>query len=122
MKPLPYHYYVPWPPSVNSMWRSWQGRTILSKKGREWYKDAEERLRLQHPALPLDHPVRVTLKLMPPTKRKYDIDNRAKPCLDALVKAGILKDDNHMHIPELLIIHEPDDKIDGVMIDLEKVV
>ena len=121
MKPLPYHYYVPWPPSQNSLWRSWNGRNILSKRGREFYKDAEEKLRAQHPGPPLDFPVKVTIHLMPPTKRKYDTDNHVKAVFDALVKGGVLKDDNMLHIPHHEVIHEPDEKIDGVMIDLEKV-
>ena len=41
-------------------------------------------------------PVEVRLTLRPPSKRAYDIDNRAKATLDALVKAGILADDRQV--------------------------
>ena len=39
-------------------------------------------------------PVRVTIDLYPPTKRIYDIDNRVKPLLDALTRAGVWADDS----------------------------
>lgn len=93
---------------------------ILSKKGREWYSEAQDRLEAQNPQL-IEHPVSISLRLRPPTKRKYDIDNRVKPVLDVLQKAGILVEDDHLHVVELHVTHEEVDKNSpGVFVDISR--
>ena len=76
---------LPWPPSLNSQWRSdWRGWTYVTKETRK-FRDAVKRL-FPEPGLLFEDEdkIRVTILLHPPTRRKLDVDNRIKPVLDAL--------------------------------------
>ena len=76
---------LPYPPSVNAMWRSINGRNVLSKKGREYRVFALAILEgLIDPENKITHPVCVDMVLHPPTARRYDIDNFTKAVFDAL--------------------------------------
>jgi len=93
---------LPFPPSVNAMWRSINGRTILSKKGREYRQFAvailEGTVEIENM---ITDKVSVKLVLQPPTARKFDIDNFTKAIFDALTHAKIWEDDElvyHMEI------------------------
>ena len=88
-----YRIILPFPPSVNRLWRCVKGRTILSKDGRLWFAAAADSVREQWPATVVT-PVRVDILVIPPDKRKRDIDNVVKPVLDALTKGMALKDDS----------------------------
>lgn len=92
---------LPWPPSINSYWRTVNGRTLLSKRGRV-YKQAAARAVLaaganKHLACRLA----VRLTVHPPDRRRRDIDNLAKSLLDAMQHAGVYQDDSQ--IDRLLI-------------------
>ena len=66
---------LPWPPSVNAYWRTVQGRTMVSKKGRI-YKQAATRAVLAAGANKhLSGRLRVKLTAYPPDRRRRDIDN-----------------------------------------------
>lgn len=85
---------IPWPPSVNSYWRTFRGRTILSQKGRVYKKT-------QPPAfLAYTHSDRlqVDLHLYPPSKARRDLDNHAKACLDLLQLWGVFPDDSQIDV------------------------
>lgn len=43
----------------------------------------------------------VALKLNPPNNRDYDIDNRAKCCIDAIAAAGVIENDKYI---DMLVI------------------
>ena len=93
---------IPYPPSVNTYWRSiGRGRVIISRKGRE-YREAvntavfqcfEER---DDDPRPLLGRLKVLIKATMPDKRRRDIDNINKAALDALGYAGIYGDDNQI--------------------------
>ena len=95
-------FRLAWPPSVNGYWRNTARGTLLSKKGRQFRVDALDDIRRQlgEPA-PIMGRVRVLLELTPPCRRRRDIDNHAKGVLDAIVKAGVLADDEQ--VDELII-------------------
>jgi len=86
---------LPFPVSVNSYYRAiLRGKfctSILSAKGRE-YKQRVANLISDSQRQPTDKPVMVIIKLYPPTKRKYDVDNMLKSLLDSLI--GIAYDDD----------------------------
>ena len=84
---------LPWPPSVNTYWRNYKGRTVLSQRGREFKAAVAEYVSANNVPKFGDQRLRVTLILQPRDKRKMDIDNRIKSVLDALQEAGVFTDD-----------------------------
>lgn len=90
---------LPWPPTVNTYWRQWRGRMILSAKGREYRQRVLGQLGERSPLLGR---LAVQIAAYPPDKRRRDLDNLHKGILDALGAAGIYADDSQ--IDELRII------------------
>lgn len=91
---------LPWPPSVNRLWRHVQigrsVRTIVSQEGRE-YKVAVWTACLEQGAPKgIQGKVALKIKLEPPDKRKRDIDNCCKALLDALTYSGVWIDDSQV--------------------------
>lgn len=95
---------LPFPPSVNSIWRSFRGRNILSKKGRLYFEEATAAVQQQVQDTIAD-PLQVRIILVPPDRRRRDIDNSAKVVLDALTKGGAIADDSL--IDRLIIERRP---------------
>ena len=88
---------LPWPPSVNHYWRSWQGRMIISSAGRE-YRAAVARIALDAGRCRMpDVPLSVHIEAWMPDRRRRDLDNMLKAPLDALTHAGIWADDSQIH-------------------------
>lgn len=100
---------LPWPPSVNHYWRSvpirragggTRGtRVILSREGRAYRQEVQREWRRREPvdwSGPLKGRLEVKVMLLPPTRRKFDIDNRMKALLDALEHAGVYLDDGQI--------------------------
>ena len=93
---------MPFPPSVNAMWRSFHGRTILSKRGREYRKFALAILENTNASeARITERVSVRITLQPPTERKYDIDNFIKALFDALTHAHFWEDDEQVYHMEV---------------------
>lgn len=93
---------LPYPPSMNTYWRNFRGRTILSPKGRE-FKAAVADYVVEYKVPKLgDSKLRISMVLFPRDKRKIDIDNRIKCVLDALQDAGVFDDD--FQVDELSIV------------------
>ena len=88
---------LPWPPSVNHYWRQFNGRTILSKAGRE-YRTNVLALLLPKRYKPLEGSLSVIISAMPPDKRRRDLDNLLKGVLDALQYAGMYADDSQIDL------------------------
>lgn len=104
---------LPYPPSMNGYWRSLRtgrmaGRVLISERGRAFRQDVESAARLQEISR-LEGPLKVTLWLHPPDRRRRDIDNPIKPLLDALTHAGAWSDDSQ--IRELHVTMEAPDKM-----------
>jgi len=95
-------FLLPWPPSVNGMWRSVQGRNILSQRYRLWRDAAGKALLMQRPKHVLG-PVKVAIELSPPDARRYDLDNRVKPVLDLLVANAVIDGDDHRIVREVTV-------------------
>lgn len=95
-------FLLPWPISVNSLWRSYKGRNILSMKAREWARTAEKELAIQHPK-PVKGPVALSVALCSPTNRAFDLDNRAKCAIDLLVRCGIIEADNNRIVQKITL-------------------
>lgn len=94
---------LPFPPSVNTYWRSpnsgpLKGRHLISAKGRAYQSAVcaaiiEQLRRLPKPS---SSPASVEILLYPPDSRRRDIDNYNKALFDALTHAGIWEDDSQV--------------------------
>ena len=95
-------FLLPWPPSVNGMWRTLKGRNVLSERYRLWRAAASKALLTQRPKAVLG-PVRVTIALSPPDARAYDLDSRVKPILELLAGNRIIDGEGHVTVRELTV-------------------
>jgi len=84
---------LPWPPTVNTYWRNFNGRTIISAKGREYRVAVADQVLIQRAAKHVDYAVKVEIKAYRPDRRRRDLDNILKALLDALTHAGVMEDD-----------------------------
>ncbi len=85
---------LPWPPSVNHYWRARGKRRFLSQKARAWHEEVGVVLRAQRRRY--GGPVALYIMAYPPDRRRRDLDNILKGIQDALVFAGIIKDDHQV--------------------------
>ena len=93
-----YKFTMPWPPSVNGYWRAFKGRQIISKRGRDYRKQAVARMKeLNLSGEMLKSNLSVSLVLNPPTLRRYDVDNFNKGLFDAMSEAKFWEDDEQVH-------------------------
>lgn len=90
---------IPFPPSVNLMYRVFRGRAIVSREGRAYRQAVTEALAGTPKATG-----RVSVRIVahPPDNRRRDLDNLLKASLDGLVHGGALEDDSQ--IDELRIV------------------
>lgn len=95
---------LPFPPSVNTYWRSivMRGapRVLISKKGREYRAGVLNLLGATRS--PTTARLSVEIAVYPPDRRKRDLDNLPKAILDAITHAGLWEDDSQ--IDDLRII------------------
>ncbi|CAN5469779.1 hypothetical protein BH11PLA2_BH11PLA2_21090 [soil metagenome] len=86
---------LPYPPSVNHLWRHFRNRTVLSSEGRE-YRRAVRLALASHSITPLHGPLAVSIDVNPPDRRRRDLDNLHKALLDALGRGGAYFDDSQI--------------------------
>ena len=93
---------LPWPPSVNHVWRRVGSKTLLSAEGRK-YREAvgQHCLLCRIAGKRLEGRLSVKILVNPPDRRRRDIDNLTKVPLDALTHAAVWEDDSQ--IDELYI-------------------
>ena len=97
---------LPWPPTVNTYWRMYQNRMIISEAGRKYRKAVAEQVFLQSRGKTTVGPVKVVIEAWRPDNRRRDLDNLLKAVLDSLGHAGIYIDDSL--IVDLRIYWAPD--------------
>ena len=88
-------FIIPYPPSVNRMWRTYRGRILLSKEGRAYYDECTLGVASQRGGT-MRGPVKVRLWVSPPDRRRRDLDNVLKPIMDLGTKAKIWDDDSQL--------------------------
>lgn len=89
---------LPFPPSVNHYYRTFRGRILISKTGRE-YRQSVYAATLEQLGLfpPFKTPLKAVVELTPPDKRRRDLDNFAgKALYDALQHANLYLDDSQI--------------------------
>ena len=90
---------LPYPPSVNALYRSMNGRNVLSKTAREYYSNRNIwSVKAQHTGKRITDRIAVLIEFHPSSNRKIDIDNRGKAVLDMLMKAGVIEDDSQVDL------------------------
>ena len=82
---------LPTPPSVNALWRISGRRMYKSKKYREFIDLCREVVEFDFPTV--DYPFNIEILIRRPSKRRMDIDNRAKAVMDILEELKIISDD-----------------------------
>lgn len=96
---------LPYPPSMNTLWRSVGGRNILSEAGRAYRRQGLTSLlvvpRADRACWPFTERLAVTINVHPPDRRRRDLDNIPKAVLDLLTHGGVYLDDSQ--IDRLLI-------------------
>lgn len=87
---------LPFPPSLNRLWRNVNGRTVMSRAGRQ-YRDAvlREWAWAGHQGLGASALTVDTWAWLPDARRR-DLDNLQKAVLDALQRAGAFRDDSQI--------------------------
>lgn len=88
---------LPWPPTVNTYWRNVAGRTLISRRGREYREQVGWHVRAAKTApWPDSARLCVDIEARAPDRRKRDIDNLNKAILDSLTAAGVWADDSQV--------------------------
>jgi len=87
---------LPWPPSVNTYWRNFDGRMIISARGREYRETVGDQMILQKMVKHFKGQLRVEIEAYRPDKRRRDLDNLLKATLDGLAHAGVYEDDSQI--------------------------
>ena len=87
---------LPWPPSVNTYWRNFDGRMIISARGREYRDTVGDQMTLQKMVKHFIGHLRVEIEEYRPDKRRRDLDNLLKATLDGLAHAGVYEDDSQI--------------------------
>lgn len=98
---------LPFPPSLNTYYRTFMGRILISKDGREYRKRVAQLMFLDR-ARESHGRLAVEIRAYPPDKRRRDLDNMMKAALDALTHAGAWGDDSQ--IDDLRIVRCATDK------------
>jgi len=89
-------FTLPFPPSVNTYWRMFRNRMIISAKGRE-YRKAVEQILADELIIVRHKPLRVEIEVFRPDRRKRDLDNLLKAPLDAMTHCKVWDDDSQIH-------------------------
>lgn len=87
---------LPWPPSVNRIWRQYAGRVLLSREGRA-YRQAVLGAWLQARQQGMGRqPIKLVIDAHMPDARRRDLDNLNKAALDAMQAARVFEDDSQV--------------------------
>ncbi len=102
-------FVLPFPPSVNSIRTVARGRMISSAAYRDWQQEAGAHLVYQgfQPLVGkilIPGQCEVEIEFGRASKRKFDVDNHAKPILDLLVTYGLIEDDNNTILTRLSLV------------------
>jgi Holliday junction resolvase RusA-like endonuclease len=85
------------PPSANTIWRTYKGRTVKSAEYQAWLIKAGWEVKAQSKGFELPDPSYwSTMLYIPRSKTRVDVDNCAKGAHDLLKTLGIVPDDRFL--------------------------
>jgi Holliday junction resolvase RusA-like endonuclease len=87
-------FRLPWPPSVNSF----LGKRYTPKQVIRFRAEAMGDIRRQIGDTAASGRVRIHLALTPPDDKEADSDNYLKATIDAIKRAGVIKDDSRKYV------------------------
>jgi len=87
---------IPFPPSTNRIWRQWQGRTLLSREGREYRARVAETVMMERVQSFGRREIVMHIDAHMPDRRRRDLDNLLKAAQDALQAARVMEDDSQI--------------------------
>jgi crossover junction endodeoxyribonuclease RusA len=86
---------LPYPPSANRLWRSVPGKGVLKSAAyRGWLNDAAKWVTIQAGGKFIVGHFAIAIEAERPDRRRRDLDNLAKPTMDALTHSGVITDDS----------------------------
>jgi len=83
---------LPYPPTVNTYYRNINGRTLISKRGRE-YRHVVASMVASSGNKPMAGRLKADIAVYLPDRRRRDLDNLLKGLMDSLQHGGAYKDD-----------------------------
>jgi crossover junction endodeoxyribonuclease RusA len=83
-----------YPPSLNSYYKHYRGRVVISDKGREYHQHIADIYEKETKFT--NEIVEMTIKLYPPDRRRRDVDNVLKCLLDSITRASGWNDDSQV--------------------------
>ncbi len=88
--------HLPYPVSVNHIWKHGKGTSFLSRQYSAWKKTAGQEWLLQKKNQPkaISGPYGAILIAVKPDRRRRDLDNLTKVCKDFAVQHGLVPDDS----------------------------
>lgn len=103
---------LPYPPSVNRLWRFARGHWHISKEGQHYRRNVEAIL-LASGVRPLEGWLSVFIEMYPPDRRERDTDNVLKAIFDSCQHAGLYKKDYQIarHLVERMEPEPPHGKV-----------
>ena len=100
---------LPFPPSVNTYWRHVGSRVLVSKKGRDYRAEATSLLNRKRITMH-EGDLIVDVRLVPPDRRRRDVDNSLKALLDSMQSGGAYLDDSQIvRLTVEKVAADPDD-------------
>ena len=87
---------LPFPPSVNSLYRTFRGRPIMSAKGRAYQRNIIAAICSHGELEVIEPPYDLRAQFERGSRHKYDLDNLGKALQDGLQAAGVLQDDAYV--------------------------
>lgn len=94
---------LPFPPSLNRLYRNVQGKTLISREGRLYREQVGWECRAARVPTFQRRPVKLHIVAHMPDARRRDLDNLLKCALDALQHAQVFADDSQVR--DLRIVH-----------------